>query len=311
MFETFIGKPVFNLLTFIYGILPGHNLGLAIIVFTIVIRFLLWPLLKKQLHNAKKMRELQPDLKRIKKEAGGDRQKESQLMMELYKERGISPFSSFGTALLQLPILFALFHGISKIINDPSQIVSYSYGFVQNLPWMKELAGDITKLDTTLLGVVDLIKKPVEGGFAGMFIPSNIYIFGVIIIILSAYMQYRASKMLMMVDKDARGVRQILRDAAQGKEADQSEMNAAMSKYILYFMPAIIVLTSIHFATALGLYWLISAMVQYAQQRYILRQDQQELVATAHIGDSQPIEAEVIPPKSKTKKRKTNKRRKR
>ena len=160
MFDTIVTRPIFNLLTFIYGILPGHNLGLAIILFTVVIRLLLWPLLKKQLHNAKKMRELQPELKRVKKEAKGDKQKEAELTMQLYKEKGISPFSSLGTAVLQLPILIALFHGITKIVQDPNNIISFSYGFVQNLSWMKELAADISKLDMTLFGVIDLTRKP-------------------------------------------------------------------------------------------------------------------------------------------------------
>ena len=56
----------------------------------------MWPLVKKQLHHAKAMRELQPELKKIKQATKGDRQKESMLVMELYKEKGINPFSSIG-----------------------------------------------------------------------------------------------------------------------------------------------------------------------------------------------------------------------
>ena len=92
MFNTLIVQPIFNLLVLIYALLPGHNFGMAIILFTILVRLLMWPLVKKQLHQAKAMRELQPELKRIKKAAAGDKQKESMLMMELYKEREINPF---------------------------------------------------------------------------------------------------------------------------------------------------------------------------------------------------------------------------
>lgn len=67
LFEVVIVKPIFNLLVLIYGILPGHNFGLSIILFTIIVRLLMWPLVKKQLHQAKAMRSLQPELKRIKK----------------------------------------------------------------------------------------------------------------------------------------------------------------------------------------------------------------------------------------------------
>src|SRR5436309_1315623 len=102
IFEVLIVKPIFNLLVFIYAVLPGHNFGLSIIIFTVIIRFLMWPLVKKQLHQAKAMRELQPELKRIKQAAKGDRQKESSMLMELYKEREINPFGSIGTLIIQL-----------------------------------------------------------------------------------------------------------------------------------------------------------------------------------------------------------------
>src|SRR3982750_4550910 len=105
IFTTIIVQPIFNLLVLIYAIIPGHNFGLAIILFTILIRLLLWPLVKKQLHHAKAIRELSPELKKIKAAAKGDRQKESQMTMELYKERQINPFASLGIVLIQLPIL--------------------------------------------------------------------------------------------------------------------------------------------------------------------------------------------------------------
>ena len=112
LFNALIAHPIFNLLIVIIALVPSHNFGVAIIVFTIIIRMALYPLLKKQLHNAIAMKKIQPELKRIKKEAAGDRQKESQAMMALYKERGINPFSSFGIILIQLPILIALYAGI-------------------------------------------------------------------------------------------------------------------------------------------------------------------------------------------------------
>lgn len=296
MFDTLISKPIFNILTFIYAVVPGHNFGLAVIIFTIIIRFLLWPLLKKQLHNTKKMRELQPELKRIKKEANKDKRRESELTMQLYKEKGINPLGSLGTAFLQLPILFALFHGITKIVNDPNTIVSYSYGWVQNLPWMKELAGDISKLDFTLFDVVNLNEKALSQG--------KVYLPALVIVLASAVIQYFASKMLMVTDTQARSLKQILKDAAGGKEADQAEVSASTMKLMIYFIPVMILVTSINFAAALGVYWLTSGIVQYFQQRRILGQDQGELVALAESGGV-GIVGEVIPPKpSKPSKKK-------
>jgi YidC/Oxa1 family membrane protein insertase len=288
MFDTLIAKPIFNLLTLIYGLIPGHSLGVSIIIFTIVIRLFLWPVVKKQLHSAKKMRALQPELKRIKKEAAGDKATESRLTMELYKERGINPFSSIGTALLQLPILLSLFSGITKILNDNSAIVTNSYTFVQNLPWMKELAADISKLDMTLFGLVDLTRKPLG---------DSVYVPALIIVFLSAVVQFLASKMLMMVDKDARSLKQILKEASSGKEADQAEVSAATMKYMMYVFPVIIFVTSLNFAAAIGLYWLVSGAVQYIQQRIILAGDVDELKVLATTPSGEVKEADVLPPK--------------
>ncbi len=65
MFTTLIVQPIFNLLVLVYAVLPGHNFGLSLIIFTIIIRLLLWPLVKKQLHHAKAMRTLPPDIKKV------------------------------------------------------------------------------------------------------------------------------------------------------------------------------------------------------------------------------------------------------
>src|SRR6476469_4782428 len=150
MFTTFVVQPIFNLLVLIYALLPGHNFGLAIIIFTIIIRLLLWPLVKKQLNHAKAMRELAPELKKIKAAAKGDRQKESQMTMELYKEREINPFASILILIVQLPILIGLYSGLTRIIHNPHEIISFSYPALHNLAWMKELSNNIHLFDNTL-----------------------------------------------------------------------------------------------------------------------------------------------------------------
>src|SRR6478609_2242172 len=109
IFTTLIVQPIFNLLVLIYAIIPGHNFGLALIIFTIIIRLLMWPLVKRQLRSTKMMRKLQPELKRIKKEAKGNRQLESQMMMELYKEHNFNPFGAFPVLIIQFVILIGLY----------------------------------------------------------------------------------------------------------------------------------------------------------------------------------------------------------
>lgn len=310
MFTTLIVRPIFNLLVLIYTILPGHNFGLAIILFTVVVRLLMWPLIKKQLHNAKAMRDLQPELKRIKKESAGDRQKESMLVMELYKERGVNPFSSIGTLFLQLPILIGLYSGIRRIVVDPHNIVSFAYPSLQHTAWLKELAGNINRFDHTLLGVVDLTRSAVEKT-GGIYWPAMILVLG------SAVAQFYQSKQLMPNDKNARKLRDILKNASTGEKADQSEVNAAVGRSTRYFIPVMIFFLTVNLASALSLYWLVGGIVAIIQQGKVLGRDEVELEAVA---DKKPgktntiIEGEIIKKPTSQKRRqgsKVNKKRRR
>lgn len=314
MFTTIIVRPIFNLLVFVYSVLPGHNFGLAIIIFTVIVRLLMWPLVKKQLHNAKAMRALQPEMKRIKKEAGGDRQKESMLVMELYKERGVNPFSSLGVVILQLPILIGLYSGIRRIITDPHNIVTFAYPFLQHFSWLKQLAGDIGRFDHTLFGVVDLTRSAVEKG-GGIYWPAMVLVIG------SALSQYYQSKQLMPNDKDARKLKDILKSAGSGEKADQSEVNAAVGRSTRFFIPVMIFFLTVNIASALSLYWLVSGIVAIIQQGKVLGQDETELEASINTPEPKKaksgvtrviVDGEVIQksqPSSKAKSKKSKKRR--
>lgn len=300
MFTALIVKPIFNLLVLIYALLPGHNFGLALIIFTIIIRLLLWPLVRKQLHQARAMQKLQPELKRIKQAAKGDRTKESQMMMELYKERGVNPFGTFPTLIIQFIVLIGLYIGLQKIIHDPHNIVSFAYPSLQHLSWMETLAHDIHRFDNTLLGLVDLGKA--AAGKDGFYIPALILVLG------SGIAQYFQSKQLLPKSKDQRSLRTILKEAGQGKQADQAEVNAAVGRGTIYFLPVMIVLFTINLASALSLYWLTGGLVAYIQQSLILRKDEEEMEAIADQKTTKDVkaipEAEIVatPTKKSSKK---------
>ena len=303
MFTTIITRPIFNLLVLIYAVLPGHNFGLSIVIFTVIIRLLLWPLVKKQLHQAKAMRDLQPEIKRIKQATKGDRQKESQMLMELYKEREISPFGSIGILIIQLPILIGLYAGLRRIVTNPKNIVTFAYPALQHMSWMKEVAANIHRFDRTLFGVVDLTRAALNKG-GGIYWPAMIIVVG------SAFTQYLQAKQLMPSDKNSRGLRSILKDAGSGKQADQTEVNAAVGRSTRFFLPGMIFLFTVNIASALSLYWFVGGLAAYAQQAYILRADTEELEAVADKGKiggksrknvAATPEAEVIETLPKTK----------
>ncbi|HLG90692.1 MAG TPA: YidC/Oxa1 family membrane protein insertase, partial [Candidatus Saccharimonadales bacterium] len=247
MFTTIIVQPIFNLLVLIYTLIPGHNFGLAIIIFTILIRLLMWPLVKKQLHHAKAIRELAPEIKKIKAQAAGDKQKQRTLTMELYKEREVNPLGSLGIIAVQAVIFIGLYLGLSKVIKDPQQIISFSYSPLHDLGWMKTLAEDIKQFDATLFGLIDLHRTAV--GKEGLYFPALLLALG------SAVAQFFQGRQLMPKSQDARSLRQILKEAGKGNQADQQEVNVAVGRSTLYLLPIFVFVISLNFPAALPLYW--------------------------------------------------------
>ena len=299
MFTTVIVQPIFNLLVFIYNIIPGHNFGLAIIIFTIIIRLLMWPLVKKQLHHAKAIRDLAPQMKRIKQAAKGNRQEQSRLTMELYKERQINPFASIGIVLVQAPILIGLYFAIQRLIKNPQEIIDFSYSFI-HFGWLDHLAQNIHLFDSSLFGVVDLTRTAI--GSKGTYWPA------LVIVALSAIVQFVQSKQLMPQAKDARSLRTIMSEAGQGKQADQSEVTAAVGRGTLFIIPFFVFVIGLNFAAALPLYWLVSSSVALIQQSKILKQDVAE--AEAVVTSARVVSRSSTKPKTKKRSAKNKRRRK-
>lgn len=310
MFDIWVVQPIFNLLVLINATIPGHNFGLALIIFTILIRFMLWPIVKKQLHHAKAMRDLQPEIKRIKKEAKGDRQKESTMLMELYKERNISPFGSIGILILQFIVLIGLYFAVRKLVNEPGALLTFTYSWMHNLSWIKELGSNINLFDETLFGIVDLTRPAFSS--AGFYLPAGLLLVG------SAFAQYKQSVQLMPKPKDGRTLKQIMTDAAAGKEADQMEVNAAVMRGTRFLIPGMILIFTAALPSALNLYWMVGGIVAFFQQKRILDQDEQEMEAIADEEEvvstgtkvyssaakrrkAQAIEGEIVTKKSPTK----------
>lgn len=294
MFENLVVQPLFNLLVLIYALIPGHNFGIALIVFTVLIRLMMWPLLKKQLHHTREIRKLQPELKKIKQASKGDKQKESMLVMELYKERQISPFGSLGIIIVQFIIMIGLYSGVSKVVKDTEAIKTLTYDWIANLSWMKELFSDLSKFDETVVHVIDL-SRPAIG-------PEGLYFWGLLLVVGSAVVQFLQSSQLLPKDKDAKKLRTILKEAGTGKQAEQADINAAIGQNTRYIIPVMILFFTVTLPSALSLYWLTGGLVALWQQSRILGQDEDELEEAADKTEEKKIiEGEIIE-KSKTKK---------
>lgn len=246
MFDTLIVTPLVNLVLFFYAIFPYHDLGLAVIIVTILVRLLVWPLASKQLHSQRAMQKLAPEIAQLRKKAGGDKQKESQMLMELYKEKGISPFASLTPILIQMPLLIAFYYALRHAV-AAGQVADLVYAPIANMPAIKEIIANPGAYKPLLMGVVDLAKP------------------NIIIAALAAVAQFVQTKQIM-----------------PKKSADKADTAAQVAQISVLLFPFMTFLFAMSLPSALGLYWFVASLVSILQQHLILRKDVEEM---EEIGD--------------------------
>jgi len=275
IFELFIVQPIFNLLIGLYSLIPGGDFGIALIIFTILIRFALWPLIVKQLHQVKAMRKLQPELARIKKATKGNRQLESMQMLELYKKHDVKPFRSILMLLIQLPIFIALYQVIQIFTLHRDQVAKFTYDFLENIGPIKALIEHPDQFNEKLLGVVDLTAHAIS--------PAGINIFLVLLAIVAAYTQYIISKQTSPQASTKR-FRDVMAEAADGKQPDQAELNAVMMSKMMKILPFFMLFIMLSLPGALALYYATSNIFAAVQQHYLLKRDAKEMDVIADQG---------------------------
>ncbi len=158
IFNAFFYQPLFNGLIFLYNILPVHDLGIAIVLFTIIIRLILYPLNQKAIVSQAALSKLQPQIKEIQEKQKGDKVKQSQALMELYKKNNINPAAGCLPLLVQLPVLLALYRVFLAGL-DPNKLNGL-YSFIQKPD----------NINLMFLGLVDLSRANyVLAILAGLF----------------------------------------------------------------------------------------------------------------------------------------------
>ena len=278
IFNAIFIAPLVNALFFIYGIIPGHDFGVSIILFTLLIRFILWPLAGKQLHSQKKMQALQGDIAKIRAKTAGDKQKESAMLMELYKEKEVNPFSACLPTLLQFPVLIAMFVVFKKATGSIADINTILYEPVRNLAYIKQIIAGQVPFDTTLFGIVNMAK------------PSQV------LAILAGVTQYIQVKMI----------------TPKKQKTDAKDPQAQMTSLMNYTFPALTVFIAWGLPAALPLYWITTNLVAIFQQWLIMRKEvedmeEMDVVKVVRKGGSTSDTKKLPKPKVKTRIKKGGK----
>lgn len=155
IFNLVFYQPILNLLVFLYNTVSFQDLGLAIIIMTIAIKAVFWPLSRTAIKSQKALQDLQPKMEELKKKFGDDKAGLSQATMALYKDNKVNPFSSCLPLLIQLPFLFAVYRVFTSGLNNhldsvysfifkPESINTLSLGFLDlssPSPYLAVLAG--------------------------------------------------------------------------------------------------------------------------------------------------------------------------
>ncbi|OGJ62275.1 hypothetical protein A3A67_01930 [Candidatus Peribacteria bacterium RIFCSPLOWO2_01_FULL_51_18] len=241
LFRTFVTKPLFNALLFIVSFSPGTNLGIAIIILTVLVKLLLLIPSQHALEGQRKLQELQPRMDELKKKYPEDPKRVQEETMKLWKEMKINPLQSCLPTLLQFPILIGLFFVIRNGISvETSRHLLYPY-----------FLGDQISVSTTFLGF-DLLKP-------------SVFVFPPLLVIL----QFIQMKMMMKKQQKKKD-EIIVKPAGQGFQLKLPEMN--QQTMMLYILPLMIGFFAIKFPAAVSIYWGISTVFGIVQQWFVLRE---------------------------------------
>lgn len=233
-FHLILYKPLFNVLILLYEYLPGHDFGVAVILLTILLKLILYPLTSKGIKSQKALQELQPEIKAIQEKFKNDKEKQLKESMELYKKAGVNPFSGFLVLLIQLPILFALFRVFLRGFGKEQ--LKFLYGFIS-------FPGEI---NTTFLGIINLTKA------------------SAVLAVITGIFQFFQMKTLTISQQVGAG--QALKEGTP----DFSQM---MQKQTLYFFPIITVFFLWKLPAAIALYWLATTLFTICQQCIIIKKN--------------------------------------
>lgn len=174
IFNESFSRPLFNFLVWAYNVVPGHDLGVAIILVTVFLRVLLYPLSHKALKSQKMLQEFQPKLKEIQKKHK-DKQEQARATMEFYKQHKVNPFSGCMPMLIQLPILIALYRVFLTGLEPES--LNTLYSFIHNPGILNPVFAGIVNLAepnhalAILAGLSQFLQSKVT--FQGNAIPSG------------------------------------------------------------------------------------------------------------------------------------------
>ncbi len=231
LWNLLIMEPMLNLLMLLYALL-FNNFVLAIIGLTIVVRLLTFPLTQRQIRSMKAMQDLQPEIKKMQKKYGKDREKLSAATMELYKKHGVNPMMGCLPMLVQMPIWIGLYQSIYQALGStPEQFVGLSQRLYHAIPFMYGIATRSIPLNSQFL-------------WLHLGRPDPFYVLPVFVVAVF-WLQQKLT-------------------AQPAADPSQAQMNQTMQ----WMMPIMFGFITLQVSSGLAVYWVASGALQIVQQGF-------------------------------------------
>ncbi len=260
LWNTLFYYPIMNGLLFLYGLF-GENLGIAIIVLTLILRIILFPLMRSQYESAKKLRSLQPMMEKLKKKYERNPQKLQEEQVALYRKSGYNPLGCLFSILLPFPFLIAIYQAITAFSKGTDIVGVYPIvaDFLHN-------NGKIV-IETMFFGL-DLSKafRPVARESGYLSLEALPYLLMVVLVGLSQFFSTKFQQKLMGADEVKKEEDKKDEKKKNGKDdkagqPDMSSMMKDVNKSMQYTFPAIIAFAAIDFPSAVSLYWIMQSWI--------------------------------------------------
>ena len=241
LYNLVLFEPFLNALVFLYKYIG--DLGIAIIVLTIIIRIILYLPSRSSIRSQKALQDIQPKIQEIQKKYKDNKEELGKQLLKFYKENKVNPLSSCLPLLIQLPILIGLYRAFLAVANVDEQTGILAAEQIEHL------YGPLKDIFTTM---------PINTSFLGLFSLSANH--NIVLAVLAAGFQFWQSKMMM-----------ARKPAVKSKGSKDEGMAASMSKQMTYFFPLITGYFAYVFPAGLALYWVVTTVFQILQQYYIFK----------------------------------------
>ena len=237
LWNTFFYEPIYNTLIFIVDKVTFGDIGFAIIILTIFIKFLLSPLKKKSIRSQVLMKRIEPELKALKKEFP-NKEEQAKKTFELYKKYNVNPFSGCLVILLQLPVIFALYYVFYKGLSFD---VTPLYSFISTPE----------NINTHFLGLVDLHGK------------------SIVFALLAGISQFIQGKLAAPLKP--KKVEVVTEQAQEEPKTFQEQLADSMQLNVRYVLPVFVAFIAYQISAAIALYWIISNIFTIIQEWHVRR----------------------------------------